>query len=418
MTPAKVDPATLELRARPRPVTRLNRTTVAVIAAALAGAVAGLTVWSLQETSRRSREAPTELHNVDRISQADSLARLPADYTKVPAPRPADTPPILGPPLPGDLGGPLLRAEQSAAGGLPSPIGVSRSDPTLDASRAERIARQREAEDAAKAALFFRGTIASGPAREDGRPSSTTGAEGVPAAALAPDASKAASSPSEDRDAKQRFLDRPVDMQILSQHALQAAASPYLISAGNVIPAALITGINSDLPGLVLATVTQAVYDSATGHHLLIPQGSRLIGQYDSQIAFGQRRVLMVWNRLILPDAASITLDRQPGMDTGGYAGLEDQVDWHWGQLLAGAALSTLIGVAAELAAPDRTNGQNEIVVASRQSLQESINQVGQELTRRRLDVAPTLTIRPGYQLRVIVNRDLVMRPYQPLFFE
>ena len=180
--------------------------------------------------------------------------------------------------------------------------------------------------------------------------------------------------------------------------------------AGTIIPAALVTGISSDLPGTVIATVTETVYDTATGRHLLIPQGSRLIGQYDSQVAFGQRRVLLVWTRLLLPDASSIALDRLPGVDTGGYAGVEDSVDWHWQQLLAGAALSTLIGIGAELAAPDRTAGQRQVIVASRQSVQDTINQVGQELTRRSLNVQPTLAIRPGFPVRVIVNKDLTVR--------
>jgi type IV secretion system protein VirB10 len=186
--------------------------------------------------------------------------------------------------------------------------------------------------------------------------------------------------------------------------------------AGTVIPAALVTGINSDLPGVILASVTEPVYDTKLGRYLLVPQGTRLIGQYDSQVAFGQRRVLLVWNRLIFPDASSLTLDRLPGVDTAGNAGLEDGVDRHWRQLLAGAALSTLIGVAAEIASPDRNS--NEVVVSARQSVQESINQVGQELTRRNLNVQPTLTIRPGYPVRVIVSRDLVLRPYQPLFVQ
>jgi type IV secretion system protein VirB10 len=281
--------------------------------------------------------------------------------------------------------------------------------------RAERIARQREGDEAAKAALFFRGTGTDRSAREE-----RTGPNAISSASrvAVTDSAPATSSSTDKPDAKQRFLDHQASLPSVSEHALQLAASPYLISAGSVIAAALITGVNSDLPGLVLATVTEAVFDSASGRHLLIPQGSRLIGQYDSQVAFGQRRVLMVWNRLILPDATSIALDRLPGVDTGGYAGLEDQVDWHWGQILAGAALSTLVGVGAELAAPDRANGQSEVIVASRQSLQESINQAGQELTRRRLDVAPTLTVRPGFPVRAIVNRDLVLRPYQPLFVE
>jgi len=187
--------------------------------------------------------------------------------------------------------------------------------------------------------------------------------------------------------------------------------------AGTVIPAALITGINSDPPGQILATVTQNVYDTASGRHLLIPQGARLIGQYDNHVAGGQRRVLLVWNRLMMPDASSITLDRLPGVDSSGYAGFEDSVDRRWEQLLFGAALSTLIGVGAELAAPDRDN-QTRVIVATRESAQDSVNQIGQELTRRNLNVQPTLTIRPGFPVRVIVNKDLVLRPYQPLFFD
>jgi type IV secretion system protein VirB10 len=168
----------------------------------------------------------------------------------------------------------------------------------------------------------------------------------------------------------------------------------------------------------VIASVTEPVYDSATGQHLLIPQGSRLIGRYDSQVAFGQRRVLLVWTRLILPDTSGVELDRLPGIDPAGYAGLEDGVDWHWPRILAGAALSTLLGIGAELAAPGHGRDDNRIVVATRDSAQETVNQVGQEITRRHLSIQPTLTIRPGFPMRVMVNKDLVLRPYRPLFFQ
>lgn len=188
--------------------------------------------------------------------------------------------------------------------------------------------------------------------------------------------------------------------------------------AGTIIPAALVTGINSDLPGQVIANVSEAVYDTATGRHLLIPQGSRLIGRYDSQVAFGQRRVLLVWTRLILPDTSSVALDRLPGIDPAGYAGLEDGVDWHWDRILAGAALSTLLGIGAELAAPESRTDGNRIVIAGRESAQETVNQVGQEITKRNMSIQPTLTIRPGFPMRVMVSKDLVLRPYQPLFFQ
>jgi type IV secretion system protein VirB10 len=184
----------------------------------------------------------------------------------------------------------------------------------------------------------------------------------------------------------------------------------YAVQAGAVIPAALITGIRSDLPGQVTAQVTENVYDTPSGKYLLIPQGSKLIGVYDSQVSFGQDRVLLVWTRLIMPNGRSIVLERQPGADTQGFAGLQDQVDYHWGQLFVGAALSTLLGVGSELGA---NNNDNAIVQALRQGGSNSLNQTGQQVVRRNLNIQPTITVRPGFPVRVIVNRDLVLAPYQ-----
>ena len=182
------------------------------------------------------------------------------------------------------------------------------------------------------------------------------------------------------------------------------------MQAGAVIPAALITGIRSDLPGQVTAQVTESVFDSPTGKYLLIPQGSRLIGAYDSQVSFGQDRVLLVWTRLVMPNGRSIVLERQLGADTQGFAGLEDEVDHHWGRLLGAAALSTLLGVGSELGA---SGNDSAIVTALRRGSIDSLNQTGQQVVRRNLNIQPTLTIRPGFPVRVIVNRDLVLGPYQ-----
>ena len=169
--------------------------------------------------------------------------------------------------------------------------------------------------------------------------------------------------------------------------------------------------------GDVIGTVTEPVYDTATGKFLLIPQGSRILGRYNSQVSYGQSRVQVVWNRIILPDTSSLTLDNLVGTDPAGYAGQEDSVDYHWGRIFAGAALTTLLGVGAELAAPENRQDGNRIVIAGRDSAQDNINQVGQEITRRNMNIQPTLTSRPGLPVRIIVNRDLVLRPYQPLFF-
>ena len=176
-----------------------------------------------------------------------------------------------------------------------------------------------------------------------------------------------------------------------------------------MISAALVTGLRSDLPGQITAQVTRHVYDSPTGRHLLIPQGSRLIGEYDSRVAFGQSRVLLAWTRLILPDGRSIILEREPGADEQGFAGLEDGVDYHWGRLFLAAGLATVIGISAELGRA----GDDEIAEAIRESGQDTFGRAGDEVVRRQLAVPPTLAIRPGFPVRVMVTRDLILEPYR-----
>jgi type IV secretion system protein TrbI len=140
----------------------------------------------------------------------------------------------------------------------------------------------------------------------------------------------------------------------------------------------------------------------------LIPQGTRIVGQYDNNVGFGQRRILLVWNRLIFPNGRSIVLERQPGADSEGYAGLQDGVDYHWWDLAKAAGLSTLLSIGTELA----TSDDNRLIQAIRSGAQDTINDAGQQIVRRQLNVAPTLTIRPGFPVRVIVTRDLILEPY------
>ncbi|HEU4959084.1 MAG TPA: TrbI/VirB10 family protein [Sphingomonas sp.] len=181
--------------------------------------------------------------------------------------------------------------------------------------------------------------------------------------------------------------------------------SPYTLSAGSVISASLITGLRSDLPGLVTAQVTENTYDSATGRILLIPQGARLIGSYDSVVAFGQKRALIVWQRIIMPDGNSLRIDNVPATDPSGYAGLADKVDFHTWRLLKGVALSTLLGVSPELA----LSGQSNLVHAIRMSTQDSAARAGDQMTQHDLGIQPTITIRPGTPVRLVVHKDLVI---------
>ena len=397
----KVAPEAVVLRAQPRPVTRLNRRTLAILTGGLSVAVLGATIWSLQP-HRRGANDQAELYNVDRVSKSEGLDGLPSDYSKLPKV------PELGPPLPGDLGPAIVASQQPTY----MPPGHDPED-----------ALRKEAEAAAASSVFFR----------SGKPGQTAGtaaqaAPGAPSAMaafdpLAAGPASTAAQPSDPttvqnrQEQKEAFL-KGGTTETRNSGNLQMPASPYQVMAGTVIAAALVTGIKSDLPGDVIATVTEPVYDTATGKFLLIPQGSRILGKYNSQVSYGQSRVQMVWNRIILPDTSSLTLDNLVGTDPAGYAGVEDEIDRHWGRILAGAALTTLLGIGAELAAPENRQDGNRIIIAGRDGLQDSVNQVGQEMTRRNMNIQPTLTARPGLSVRIVANRDLQLRPYQPLFYQ
>ncbi|MCC7330489.1 MAG: TrbI/VirB10 family protein [Gammaproteobacteria bacterium] len=415
---SKLAPERVALRARPRPVTRLNRRMLAVLVGGVAVIVLGVTLWSFRTPQKRGAGAPAEqLYNVDRVSRSEGLAQLPADYSQLPPALPALPPevPRLGEPLPGDLGPPILRTQQQSQG---------YAAPGNDPAAAERQARLKQAEEAASSSVFFRASgqraAVAAPAQAATPASATNSTFDPLALASAPTAAQPADSTATQnrQDQKEAFLSNPGSAQTRNSGNLQMAASPYQVMAGTVIAAALVTGIQSDLPGDVIATVTEPVYDTATGRYLLIPQGSRILGRYNSQVSYGQSRVQVIWNRVILPDASSFQLDNLVGTDPAGYAGLEDGIDWHWDRIFAGAALTTLLGVGAELAAPENRQDGSRVVIAGRNSLQDSVNQIGQEMTRRNLNIQPTLTERPGLPVRVIVNRDLVLRPYQPLFFQ
>ena len=195
---------------------------------------------------------------------------------------------------------------------------------------------------------------------------------------------------------------------------LRDAISPWEVKAGTIIPAALITAINSDLPGEVIAQVTEPVYDHATGRTVLIPQGSRLIGQYDSQVAYGQSRALVAWNRIIMPNGRSINIGSMTGADLTGASGLQDRTDGHFWQLAKGVVLSTLFSVGAASAQDAGARSSGGLVINSATSgISNEAQQVGQRITERDLNRQPTIRVRAGWPLRVIVNKDMILAPYQ-----
>ncbi len=195
---------------------------------------------------------------------------------------------------------------------------------------------------------------------------------------------------------------------VYNSHELETPRSPFEVMAGTVISASLLTGLDSDLPGTVIAQVTENVYDTVSGRILLIPQGTRLIGQYDSVVAFGQSRALLVWQRMILPDGLSMEIDNLPASDTAGYAGLADKVDYHTWALLKGVGLATLLGVTAV----SGSSQDSDLVRAIRESAEQSANQAGEKIVEKHMNIQPSITVRPGWPVRVIVHKDLVLKPY------
>ncbi|GBQ74383.1 conjugal transfer protein TrbI [Acetobacter lovaniensis NRIC 0474] len=324
-----------------------------------------------------SRQAPpsTEAQDVDAHSSADGLAGLPSDYVGKDVPK-------LGPALPGDLGHTILHAQEQgkvASGGD-------------DRRAAQEV-------EAAIASKLFVQTGERNRGNEQAAPS-TSGAS----------ASQANSSPATDAQSGNRaFLAGQPDRMTVSLDRAMPPASPYILQAGTVIAGALNTKISSDLPGQITGHVTQNVYDSPTGRYLLIPQGSLLFGAYNSGISFGQQRTQIIWTRLIFPNGDSLVLEKLPGGDAIGQSGLSDEVNNHWGQLFRAAIVTTLLSVGSEAGT---SQSENNLAQAIRSGASNGFSMVGNRLIDRSLNVQPTLTDRPGLRFTVVLNRDLVLKPW------
>lgn len=380
--------APFRLRSNGPPVMRLSRKVLSGLVIIGAAVVLGGLTVSLYQGNATSGVG-TDLYSIANKPPPDGLANLPRDYA-------------------------VATNKQSVE--LPRPIPVVPSEVSQLAPESEKAdvdpdqQRLDQESQAARTSQLFATTAGSSqPAGNDPSvsvPDQKTASKDKPDAPPPLDPGSLQNM----QDRKLAFANGAVDHRTVSLERLQNPASRYLIQAGTVIPAALITGIRSDLPGQVTAQVTENVYDSLTGRHLLIPQGSKLIGVYDSQVAYAQDRLLMVWTRLIMTNGRSIVLERQPGADTQGFNGLEDEVDNHWRQLFMGAIVSTVIGIGSEIGTNANTSS---ITSALQQGSGNALNQVGSTITQRNLNIQPTITIRPGFPLRVIIDRDLVLAPNQ-----
>ncbi len=317
---------------------------------------------------------------------------------------PSAAPPVLAPARPSPSRPPM-------GGGAPMPrMG------TLD-RRFQRQARLEQDQKAASGGILFaaRAEQGGGAVVAAGSPASAreTGASAPGMSGGQGGSLGGADADPNRQDRKNAFLDaqgaaKTTDYLVAS---LQHPRSPYELKAGTLIPAVLITGINSDLPGPVIGQVRENVYDTVTGNYLLVPQGARLLATYDSMVSWGQERVLVCWNRLIFPNGDSVNLQCMPAADLEGAAGLTDEVNEHWWRLLKGAAIATLLAAGSEGLAGNVTSYNPTVPQMFATGASGQINQVGQQITRRDLQVQPTITVRPGFSVNVIVTKDVVLPP-------
>jgi type IV secretory pathway VirB10-like protein len=391
LSPPKLDPESFALRARPAKPIRFKRGVIVGLAAAASlGVVA--TAWVALKPTTFRIVGQADDYPLAAKAPSDTLAVLPTSYGNVPK---------LGPPLPGDLGRPILDQQRMAppanvadAGQTKRQVAIADRDRSVDEIKAAR-----------ESAILFQ----SADRAPRGAEILSVGDQPRPAAT----AVGVAPTMDADRDPnaqvhKTKFLAASDKGNDQNPYSVTPLVSPYVLSAGSVISGSLITGLRSDLPGLVTAQVTERVFDSATGRIELIPQGARLIGAYDSVVAFGQHRALVVWQRIIMPDGSSLKIDNVAATDAAGYAGLADKVDFHTWTLLKGVAISTLLGVGSTLG----FTGGSDLVSALRQAAQQNVARAGDQLTSRNLQVQPTITIRPGTPVRLVVHRDLVLAPW------
>ena len=395
--PSAPDP--LQLRTRPRRVTRVNRRVLIVVAGVGLALLAGLILIALDPPSWRKTGNGPELVIVERKATPDGLDRLPSSYDRLDANKQA-------PP-------------KSLPSGVPQ---LKDADPVNDLERAEKVRLARLAAQARESGTSFRlqqKNAPTEPARNSAlaAPSSPARTEPEPLAAAAAATTRLRSpldgTPSgadaTDQTRKLAFLKAGPEKEIYNPHAQQTPVSPYQLMAGTIIAASLVTGLNSDLPGFVIAQVTEHAYDTVSGEHLLIPQGSKLFGRYDSKVAFGQNRVLVIWTDIIFPNGSTLQIGGMAGTDAAGYGGFSDKVDNHLLQTFGSAILVALIGAGTEMMLPqDSNNTGNDAENSARESFAETFGEISEQTVSKNLDVQPTLEIRPGYQFNVLVDQDMV----------
>jgi len=390
----------------PKPKSRtLKKGPVIAITAVLVGAIflaIMIAVQPLKKAVKVEEKNEAAVSNTmaipDVITQGpDNSKPVTVPDTSITAPIPDDVP-ALGKPLPGDLGHAMVKQ------------GDNRYQNSAQYQQPDPAEQERHA--ALTSSPFFGGTANAA------TPVNTAGSFSSAPAEPLQGGNQVAGMYGRDQNNQARknefFTTGGGEDKEYVSKPMRKAASKYEVKSGSVIPAILVTGIVSDLPGNVIAMVKENVYDTVTGDYLLIPQGTRVLGKYDSMVSYGQKRVQVAWVRMIRPDGSSIVLDNMPGVDLAGNSGYKDKVDNHYDRLVGGAVLSSLLSVGASVSQGTYTDEES---MSTQQrmaaSVGEDISSTGRQITRKNLDIQPTLKIRAGMTVNILVNKDMIVDPYQ-----
>ena len=402
--PGRAEPLTG--RGKPQSVKRFNRKMLLALAVITAVVVTLAFTMGLKSSKKSAAAAPEGTSRVP--TPNDSVNQLPGDY--------ADLVPQLGEPRPGDLG---TRAPTSTGGGGGSAAGTPRQLTPLEQYQSQlELDRLRREETARNSGVAFAGGGAAvGAATAATSDAGSSLQEKLldlaqrPAGAVPVNASYKDEPDQNGQEAKNHFAERSRAASFDLPERVQALHSPYTLIAGAILPCVLTQGINSDLPGQIGCMISQNVYDSVTGHFLLVPQGTKAIGSYESRVAYGQSRVLVVWTRLERPDGSTLSLEGMPGTDLSGFAGLTGHVNNHYVRLLSGVVMGSLIGASAQIAMG--ANSQNPSFAAlAAQGAGQNINEAGQQITRKNLNIQPTIEVPPGARLNIFATQDLILPPW------
>jgi type IV secretory pathway VirB10-like protein len=414
----------IDVRGTPLPVTRISRR--ALLLAGIFGASLGLVVLMLGfgDHSAPRKDGPADENAIRPSGPIESVKDLPQDYSFDVNRLGLGYDSVGRPPTPATRPAGLSAQDQALALAMRE----------LAEQRRKMLEQQQKEQQAAlDSPLLFGGAksasssttstgMASGPAT---MPTIVMVGPGANRAGMmdggggdqnvgGPDVGPSGASIQNHQKEKEAFLTQGAAVEPYLSKPLLNPISKYELKAGSVIPGALVTAINTDLPGEVIGQVTENVYDTVTGNYLLIPQGSKLLGKYQSLVTNGQNRALVVWQRLIYPNGNSIVLDGMPGTDEAGQAGLQDKVDYHLDKLAEATALTTALAYGGNLARnPNSSSGNNGQDVVG-DTVAQQVNRIGEKVIDRELDVQPTITIRQGWPLRVLVNKDMILEPYVP----